>query len=66
MFRSRLLIVSRFRHLGPRAAEDAAGNKAREEVLAATLAPYDGPSEHGVDTSTLRLVMCATRDGSTG
>jgi hypothetical protein len=40
-------------------AEDAAGTKAREEVLAATLAPYEGPSEQGVDTSTLTgKVMC--------
>lgn len=32
---------------------------AREEILAATLQPYTGPSERGVDTSTLTgKVMC--------
>src|SRR3954470_8282829 len=31
----------------------------REAVLAATLVPYEGPVEHGVDTSTLTgKVMC--------
>src|SRR3954464_650030 len=36
-----------------------AQDTAREKVLVATLAPYDGPSEHGVDTSTLTgKVMC--------
>jgi hypothetical protein len=36
-----------------------AQDTAREKVLTETLAPYDGPSEHGVDTSTLTgKVMC--------
>jgi len=40
-------------------AADLSTPQTREEVLAATLAPYQGPAEHGVDTSTLTgKVMC--------
>ncbi len=60
MHRHFLLLFSLGIALAPRTwAADAAPRQTREEVLAATLAPYTGETVRGVDVSTLTgKVMC--------